>query len=678
MPSFLNIFPAAIAAAIAIPALIILYFLKLRRREMAVSSTLLWKKAIQDLQVNSPFQKLKRNLLLLLQLLLLIALLLALSRPVTHLARSAGKMTVILVDRSASMSAKDINNGRSTRLDEAKRRAKDLVSSLDRGDYAMIIAFDDSAETLHPFTTDAQALRSAIDSIQPTDRPTKLKLAYQLAEAQSNFNPEQLRVVQKPTVWLFSDGNASDAKDLELRAELKYDPIGSSTSSNVGVVALSAKRNYETPTQVQVFARLADFGPTPVKAQVQLSIAPIDPANPSKLDFQVMRIADTQLLPEHWSEQDRQTAEKDQGLSARDSVEFNVDLTTAAVIKVEQMRKEGDALAADDVATVVVPPPKNLRVLLVTDGDYFLEKAINSLSLKDPITIDPLAYEASFDHTDDSNPAKFDVIVFDRYKPQKLPVSGAFMYFGTVPDHLKLKAVMDGDHFATIKGSEVLDWRRSHPLLRHLSLAKVEVAELIKLNVPLEDEVLVDGTAGPLMVLHREGRQIHLVVAFDLLQSNWPLRVSFPVFMQNAMQFLAVGSEMGVRESYSPGSTPRIPRMNIDRVDPNLKQVRLDKPNGTTLLTIPQTGDFALPPLDQVGVYTTTPAIPQYEQIAVNLLDANESDLTPATSPPGGVGESLAQAGGKSRLELWWWLIACGALPLLLIEWIVYTRRVHV
>jgi hypothetical protein len=677
MPSFLNIWPAAIAAAISIPALLILYFLKLRRREMPVSSTLLWKKAIQDLQVNAPFQRLRRNLLLLLQMLLLVALLLALSRPVAQTARTAGAVNIILIDRSASMSAKDIDGGKTTRLDEAKRRAKDVVASLGRGAEATVIAFDDRAETVQESTTDAQALRTAIDSIQPTDRRTKLKLAYQLAEARSNFNPEQLRSLTKPTVWLFSDGKAQDARELNLRAELKFEPIGTDAASNVGVVALSAKRNYENPAQVQVFARLANFGAEPTKAQVQLSIATVDPASPSKLSFNVTRIADTTLLPERWTEAERQAAEKDAGLVQRDAVEFTVDLTTAAVIKIEQMRKDGDALAADDVATVVVPPPKNLRVLLVTDGNYFLEKAIHSLNLKDPVQTDPLAYEDSFNRADDANPAKFDVILFDRYKPQKLPAAGAFMHFGTVPDGLKLKPVMEGDRFATVKGSDVLDWRRDHVLLRHLSLSKIQVAEMIRMQVPLEDEVLIDGTAGPMMVLHREGRQIHLVTAFDLLQSNWPLRVSFPVFMQNAMQFLAVGSEMDVRESYPPGATPRIPRMNIDRVDPTMRQVRLDRPNGTETLDLPSAGDFALPALDQVGVYTTSPSIPQYEQVAVNLLDANESDLKPATAAPGGTGETLTRSGGKSRMELWWWLVACVALPLLLIEWFVYTRRVH-
>src|SRR5438045_9702977 len=109
LPHFLNPLTALIAAALAIPALLVLYFLKLRRREMEVSSTLLWKKAIQDLQVNAPFQKLRRNLLLILQMALLLALCLALTRPVTFFKPGAGKTTVILIDRSSSMSATDID-----------------------------------------------------------------------------------------------------------------------------------------------------------------------------------------------------------------------------------------------------------------------------------------------------------------------------------------------------------------------------------------------------------------------------------------------------------------------------------------------------------------------------------------------------------------------------------------
>src|SRR5918998_3051455 len=128
IPTFTNWQAGAIAAGIVVPSLLILYFLKLRRREQTVPSTLLWRKAIQDLQVNAPFQRLRRNLLLLLQLILLALLLLALSKPVANYAPGPGKTTVILIDRSASMNARDQEGG-TTRLDEAKRRAKELVSA---------------------------------------------------------------------------------------------------------------------------------------------------------------------------------------------------------------------------------------------------------------------------------------------------------------------------------------------------------------------------------------------------------------------------------------------------------------------------------------------------------------------------------------------------------------------
>src|SRR5215203_6901721 len=112
MPNFLNPLFAAVAAGIVIPSLLLLYFLKLRRREVVVPSTLLWKKAIQDLQVNAPFQKLRKNLLLLLQMLLLLLLLLALARPVANYSPGAGQSTVIIIDRSASMAARDIDGGK--------------------------------------------------------------------------------------------------------------------------------------------------------------------------------------------------------------------------------------------------------------------------------------------------------------------------------------------------------------------------------------------------------------------------------------------------------------------------------------------------------------------------------------------------------------------------------------
>ncbi|MGN6506957.1 MAG: vWA domain-containing protein [Tepidisphaeraceae bacterium] len=667
LPTLLSWPAAAIAAAVAIPSLLLLYFLKLRRREQPVSSTLLWRKAIQDMQVNSPFQRLRRNLLLLLQLLVLIALLLALANPVTFSRAGAGQNSVILIDHSGSMNATDLG-GRS-RLEEAKRQAKNLVDSMGRNAKAMVIAFADSAETVQPYTADTAALKQAIDGIRPTDRPTSLKLAYQLADAQAAVAGAAGGTAQ--TVFLFSDGRATDADDASLQSTLAFEPIGKADAGNIAIVAFSAKRNFEQPTQVQVFARLANFGAEPTQTDLQLSVSPIDPASGAKDAFAVRQVkSDVKLLPARWNDQQREAARK-QGLQGAEGVEFNLDLTTAAVIKLEQTHVAGDALAADDAAYVVVPPPKPLAVALVTDGNYFLEKAIHSLNLHDPHTFTPGEWEQQ-------RPGNLDVVLFDRYAPKYLPASGNYIWFDAIPAGLALKQATDPSGKALyLSNVETLDWKRDHPLLRDLSLAKLYVAEAMKLDVPLADETLIEGTAGPLVVLDHAARATHLVVGFDVLQSNWPLRVSFPLFLHNALQYLAVGSDLSVREAYVPGATPRLPRAAVDRAAPGAKSLTLLTPQGSRTVEIPSAGDFALPPLDSVGLYATEPAVPGYERIAVNLLSDTESNLLPLDHAPGKAAQTMVVKTGRTPLQWWWWLLACIGLPTLFVEWWVYVRRVH-
>jgi hypothetical protein len=669
LPQFLNWGAALAAAGIALPTLLILYFLKLRRREMPVASTLLWKKAIQDLQVNSPFQRLRRNLLLLLQLLMLLALLLAFSRPVTRYHPPPGARSVFLIDRSASMSATDMDG--KTRLDEAKRRAKDMVDSMNKDSSATVIAFDDSAETLQSFTSDRVALKRAIDSIQPTDRKTRLKFAYELADAAMAFDPQQLRSNVDVDVYLFSDGRAEDANDVSLHGKLHFERVGTEEAGNVGIVALSAKRNYERPTQVQVFVRLQNFGPQALDAPVQLTVdGEVVEANGSRTEAAF-------LLPDRWSRDERDKWEKENGRQQSDSVTFDLELTSAAVLTVKQLHKGGDVLAADDVAQVIVPPPRQLAVLLVTDGNYFLERLMNNLDLKSPDIMQAGSYEQK-------QPINYDVIIFDRYTPKFLPEAGNFIYVDAVPPHTDgpgQKVTVEKDaagNPALVEDEGVLDWNRDHPILKDLALNRLYIQHAMKLLVPAEAQVLVDGLKVPLIVLAHDGKRTNLILGFDPNDGNWPLEYSFPMFWHHALQYMAVGSDMDVRQSYQPGASPVIPRANLERAAGGLKEITLTGPDGPRTLKVPPTGDFALPPLNRVGIYRTDPPIPQFEKLAVNLLDSNESNTLPSSVAPGDPKVQVENVKDQqSRREWWWYLVTYVGLPLLFVEWFVYTRRVH-
>src|SRR5205814_727163 len=108
----------------------------------------------------------------------------------------------------------------------------------------------------------------------PSDRKSRLKMSYQFADAQSQYDPEQLRPGDVlPEIHVFSDGRVlDDPTEISVRGNVIYDKIGTENAKNVAVVSLSARRNYERPTDVQVFARLANYGPEPVKTTVRFSI----------------------------------------------------------------------------------------------------------------------------------------------------------------------------------------------------------------------------------------------------------------------------------------------------------------------------------------------------------------------------------------------------------------------
>ena len=342
--------PAIYAAAAAIPLLVVLYFLKLKRRELSVSSTLLWKRAVQDLQVNAPIQRMRMNLLFLLQLLALAAILWRLGQPVLSLDTSAPKRYVILIDRSASMGTIE---GKQTRLEIAKEKAKAFVQSLrgrtislqDTGDQAMVVAFDKSAKVMCKFTTDKRQLAIAINSVTQSDSTSSLAQAAVVAQASSQSPGAEANnrsSVAPAVLELFSDGQVQDAAAVSIGASpLHFHQIGQA-SDNVAVTAMQVRRSYEKPEEVTVFAALSNYNAVPVDTRVELSI-----------NGEIRNVRPVQVPAP------RPAAGTKAAMPGAVSVTFNLTCNAAGIVQVRQLRP--DALPADDTAWAVLAAPGGCR-----------------------------------------------------------------------------------------------------------------------------------------------------------------------------------------------------------------------------------------------------------------------------------------------------------------------------
>lgn len=653
---FLTLTSAIIAAAVTIPALVSLYFLKLKRRRMLVSTTMLWKKTIHEMQVNSPFQRLRRNLLLLLQLLLLIAMLFAFARPHTSGIAIPGQRTILVIDHSGSMNATDVSP---TRLDAAKQRALDIIEQTDFGEEneggMMIVSFARQARVMQPFTKDRSLLRRAIRQIEPTDQSSELATALALIEP---FAAEAASTGgDAVTVRLLTDGkvNIPESRGLSLEgAELEFMRVGGEAGvakDNLAIVSASGRRDFDKPQIVQIFATVANFGPEAVETNLTLTV-----------DGRVQRINRINLGP------------ATDGPFTR-SVQFDLVAPGSAMVNLSLDHE--DLLLADNAVNLLLAPSRRLRVLLVTEGNAFLDRVIRSTGVRELVTMTPKKFEnqgeAALRRGDweelsrggGASGGGFDVIVFDSYSPKRVPPVSS-LYFGCAPPipGLEIKPPRDDEDAAQY----ILDWPRDHPLMRWVVLDDVILSKPGRLVVPASATVLATGQSGPIIAEMQYDRERHVVTSFNVLGSNWPLYISFPVFMGNALQTL--GRVDSTVIAYRAGDIAAIP---VGR-----DQLTLHYTGPSSLKSHISMNQAVLPAFPRVGLYESDETMPQpYDRLPVNMLDLSESDLSPAERIEVGTSrvEGTAQA-TQVRYEIWRYFV-WGALVLLLLEWLVYTRRMH-
>jgi hypothetical protein len=606
-----------------VPVIIFFYLLKLKRREMVVSSVLLWSRLVKDVQANAPFQKLKKNLLLLLQLLIAILAILALARPAFFTRSLGGSNVVVVLDGSASMQSRDAGG---TRFAAAQAAALKMVGDMHGGDRMMVLLSGARTHRLTGFTSDKNELRRAISSAAPLDTTTNLREALLLAVSAAGSGI----LSGGSRIYVLSDGAFGDLDELDTRgSEVQFVKIGS-RSDNVGVVAMDVRRSFKDEGGYQMFVAVRNFSPEAKKCNLEFY------RNEALID-----VRPVELPP----------ADKALGFSEKAEV-FNNIVEATGILRARL--DLNDDLEADNEAYSQLSPRREVNVLLVTDGNLYLEKALNLDPHVKLSTSTPSAYNGQ---------TGFDVVVFENSGPAEVG-PGAHLYINcggpTAPVDIKGK----------ITNATILDWERAHPAMRYVKLSQLQMSEALTATRRPWGVTLAEHEQGPALVVGEKGGVKSAYVGFPLLKTEFPLRVAFPIFFNNMVQWLAT------RPGQTEGLQLRTGETAPVEVPPTVTELTVTDPEGRKHRVRPEGRLAYISDTERRGIYTVE-GKDFKQEFAVNLLSRDES----ATQPQdrirfGRRSLAAADAGGvRTAREVWRWL-ALAALLILGLEWWVFHKRI--
>jgi len=605
-------------AALAVPILL-LYMLKLRRKQVQVSSTFLWVQLLREQQANAPWQKLKRNLLLILQLLILAALVIAYARPAIQIPTVASGSVIVLLDGSASMSAVDVSP---SRFEEARRSIQALIDGLSSASSMTLILVADSPQTLISAETDKTLLRQVVNNAHVTQGPADWQSAFALAAGVARGNQGNATIV------VVSDGGLPEEGLPAVPGDVRFLPIGTA-NDNFAISAMALRPNEEGP---QLFIEVSNF--SDVDRSILLSIY----ANDELLDARQMQ------------------------LQAGASESFTLDQLSksSSIYKAQLSHPEGaddlDLLALDNTAYAVYESAASRRVLLVSNGNLFLEQLLASLPGIQPFRALP-AEDGSLQIPNDP----FDLYIFDGQIPAELPEAN-LLFINPSTNPLFNVGAMHNE-FNNVRVNE-------GALTRFVDWSGVHILEARTVQTPSWAAALIESDSGPLVFAGETDGQRIAAVTFDLRQSDLPLQIAYPILFSNLIDYLAPPSAFDSLTSLSPGDALSLLR------PPDAGRIVIASPSDQAYsLAAEQTTFTQTHELGFYAVNFLTQDSTRVQYFAVNLFDADESNIRPRELIQIGqetVTPSTSQQVGQR--ELWKWLIAL-ALLVLMIEWQVYHRR---
>jgi hypothetical protein len=582
-----------------------------------VSSVLLWQMLLRDREANAPWQRLKRNLLLLLQLLLLALLVIALARPFLAVPTVARGTLIVLLDASASMNATDLQP---TRFDAAKAGVRELINGLAADSRMSLILVGRQPAVLVSASGDKETLHNALNTAAVTQGPSDWEAAFALAGGAARAG-----LLNETRIVIFSDGGLPQNLP-PLPGDVRYVPLGSS-ADNLALEALSLRPTGSGP---QLFARVVNYGDAERAAIVSISRG--------GQFFSAQQIN----IPASGSEE----------LILTDLLDAPAIYQAALSAPGAEAGAPLDSLPLDDTAWAVYQPPTSGRVLVLSPGNIFLEQMLTALPGLQPFRASPTAPLPE---------DPFDLYVYDSVtETVSLPRTELL-----IVNPLSSTLFTVGETFTNTKLVRVA---QNDPLTRFLDWSGVNVLQAKRVAVPDWARVLVEAEGGPLVFAGETGGRRVAVITFRLQDSDLPLQLAYPVLMSNLIGYLAPAQTFSAPDGLRPGETLLIKPRGGDAA------IAIDDPSGVRFAAAATEAGVLFTNSDKLGVYTVVSNQNVLGSFAVNLFNPAESDIRPAATITVGRAEVTAtQREEVGQLEIWPWL-ALAAFALLFLEWWIYHR----
>ena len=591
--------PLALLGLLFIPAVLAMYMLKLRRDQAVVPSTLLWSRLLTDVEANAPWQRIKRSLLLLLQLLLVIVIALLAARPFLERPSGLARDIVLIVDTSASMAATDVSP---TRLEAAKAAALDALKDLPTGGKVSVIAADRTARIVVNETSDLGRVRQAVSDLQPSTMPGNLGDALELASKLAARSGDA-------QVLVATDAAIASMPAVKVDAPITVLAVGRDRK-NQAIVALAVRTAPSTVTR-SVFISVANLDIEAAQRRIEVWG-----------DGNLLETRDITMDP-----QARADVVIDDVPSAIRGLEIRLVGRDAA------SSVAPDHLAIDDRAWAVIPPDRTRLILVVGEGDPYLETALSYLPNVELYGVTPAEYGPSTARKDGR---PWDLVIFEGSLPTALPDSPIL---AIAPPTTSPLGQVDG----TLKEPGIGSLSPDEPILRYVDLSTTHIASASRLILPDWARTVIPGPKGaPLLYAGIRSGLPTAVLAFEPRQSDLPLQVAFPILLANLTGEL-LGGSAAPTEAIAPGTpvTLTIPSgatgLTVARPDGSTTELVPSASGGTTV-TFART--------DLLGIYTVTPILGAGASFAPAASSGPSSAPSGAPSAAPSAGGSAPPSGG--------------------------------